>query len=263
MSLFTQKFHRIISYFSFWMRSTNQHGVHSPFVYSMVTQCFYKKNTPESRNQIRKFIHTLLEDKHRITVKNLRRNSTILPAQKRPIKVITKKTGIPLKQALLLNRLTTYIGTTNALELGTSVGIGSASICLSNSDVKLTTIENCPETTLVAQSYFDRFDITNAYIRKDGFQSFLNSLSKETYDLIFLNVHQEEKETLSYIDQLIHHTHNDSIIILNDIYRSKEMTRAWINILQNPKVTLSIDTYHWGIIGFRKDQAKEHFCIRV
>lgn len=83
MSLFTQKFHRIISYFSFWMRSTNQHGVHSPFVYSMVTQCFYKKNTPESRNQIRKFIHTLLEDKHRITVKNLRETQPYYLLKKR------------------------------------------------------------------------------------------------------------------------------------------------------------------------------------
>jgi len=31
-------------YIKFLLKSTNAHGVHSPFVYDIVTQCFYKKN---------------------------------------------------------------------------------------------------------------------------------------------------------------------------------------------------------------------------
>lgn len=33
----------IISYLKFLIRSTNQHGVHSPFVYNFVTRCLYNK----------------------------------------------------------------------------------------------------------------------------------------------------------------------------------------------------------------------------
>ena len=35
---------RIVSYIRFLLRSTNQHGVHSPFVYNLLTKCLYKKD---------------------------------------------------------------------------------------------------------------------------------------------------------------------------------------------------------------------------
>jgi len=41
------------------------------------------------------------------------------------------------------------------------------------------------------------------------------------------------------------------------------MTEAWETIIKHPKVTVSIDTFFWGIIFFRDEQAKEHFTIRV
>ena len=43
----------IISYLKFLIRSTNQHGVHSPFVYNFITRCLYNKqlvNTEELSN---------------------------------------------------------------------------------------------------------------------------------------------------------------------------------------------------------------------
>ncbi|MDX1326570.1 MAG: hypothetical protein R3299_02620 [Arenibacter sp.] len=34
--------YRVLSYIRFWLASTNQHGVHSPFIYNFVTKCLYK-----------------------------------------------------------------------------------------------------------------------------------------------------------------------------------------------------------------------------
>ncbi len=41
------------SYFRFLFQSSNQHGVHSPFVYQLITTCFYAKNNiyPQCKSQ--------------------------------------------------------------------------------------------------------------------------------------------------------------------------------------------------------------------
>ncbi|TDA94761.1 class I SAM-dependent methyltransferase, partial [Halomonas marinisediminis] len=44
---------------------------------------------------------------------------------------------------------------------------------------------------------------------------------------------------------------------------SKGMQEAWTHIKKHPKVTVSIDTFYWGIVFFRKEQEKEDFVIRL
>jgi hypothetical protein len=44
---------------------------------------------------------------------------------------------------------------------------------------------------------------------------------------------------------------------------SKSMTEAWDIIKQHPQVTVTIDTFFWGVVFFRKEQLKEHFVIRL
>jgi hypothetical protein len=41
------------------------------------------------------------------------------------------------------------------------------------------------------------------------------------------------------------------------------MEEAWEIIKSHPKVTVTIDTFQWGIIFFRQEQAKEYFVIRT
>ena len=45
----------IIAYIKFWLRSTNQHGVQSPFVYSLVTKCFYSKKKHNAYSKLKNY----------------------------------------------------------------------------------------------------------------------------------------------------------------------------------------------------------------
>lgn len=35
----------LLRYLEFFLKSTNQHGIHSPFVYNFITKCMYKKSS--------------------------------------------------------------------------------------------------------------------------------------------------------------------------------------------------------------------------
>ena len=71
------------------------------------------------------------------------------------------------------------------------------------------------------------------------------------------------KTAVTFLAFPLKNVHNDSVIIFDDIYWSKDMTDAWWQIIANEKVTLSIDTFQWGMVFFRKEQPKQHFVIRI
>jgi hypothetical protein len=56
---------------------------------------------------------------------------------------------------------------------------------------------------------------------------------------------------------------NETVWIFDDIHWSKEMEQAWEIIKSHPQVTVTIDTFQWGLVFFRREQPKEHFVIRV
>nr|WP_299384287.1 hypothetical protein [Allomuricauda sp.] len=50
---------RVLSYLKFLQKSTNEHGVHSPFVFKFVTQCLYAKKKLHNRKAFNVFLKTV------------------------------------------------------------------------------------------------------------------------------------------------------------------------------------------------------------
>ena len=67
--------------------------------------------------------------------------------------------------------------------------------------------------------------------------------------------------TLDYFNLLLPSVTNDSVWIFDDIHWSQDMEKAWEIIKKHSQVTVTIDTFQWGIVFFRKEQEKEHFTI--
>lgn len=250
-------------YLKFLLKSTNQHGVHSPFVYNLVTKCFYDNTKFDAYKHILNYKRELLKNKTKIKVTDLGAGSQVLKHTQRPVSDMAKNAGTTYKRAKLLHRLVRYFEFETILELGTSLGIATQAMHLANPKANITTIEGCPNISRFTKANFERHKLQNVNLITGNFDDAVKNLKPNTFDLIFFDGNHQKEATLQYLETLLKTAHNNSVFIFDDIYWSKAMTEAWETIKQHPKVTVTIDTFFWGFVFFRKEQVKEHFTIRV
>jgi len=254
---------QIIAYIKFLLRSTNEHGVHSPFVFDLITKCFYNKKQLNVYLKLDQFRSELLKNNNKIQVTDFGAGSRVFKSNTRGISAIAKTAGITKINARLLTRLSIYFDFNTVLELGTSLGLATSSIAFGNPNTKITTLEGCPETSKIAQQQFKKHQLNSISSLTTDFNSFLKE-NFSSFDLVYFDGNHQKKATLEYFNSLIKNTHNYSMFIFDDIHWSAEMEEAWEEIKKHPKVTITIDTFFWGFVFFRTEtKHKEHFIIRA
>jgi predicted O-methyltransferase YrrM len=254
---------QIIQYIKFLFRSTNQHGVHSPFVYDLITNCFYDTTKHPEYVKLRSYRNKLLKNKTKIKITDFGSGSRVFRSNERSINAIAKNSGTPYKRAKLLYRVVHYFKPEHTLELGASLGIATQAMALGHSNNALVSLEGCPNSSNFTAQQLSEEHINNVLIKTGEFETILPQLKEATYDLIFFDGNHNKAATLHYFEILLDKAHNDSIFIFDDIHWSKGMLEAWEQIKSHPKVTVTIDTFYWGFVCFRKEQVKENFAIRV
>lgn len=236
--------------------------MHSPFVYDLVTKCFNDKTKYPEYETLKSHRKALQSDSSMVEMKDFGQGSRVFKGNARKVSAVVKNAGMRKKRQKLLFRMAKYFKSETILELGTSLGLGTVALSLSNEFSAINTVEGCPNTLSKAQEYFEKFNLHNIQIHQELFSEFLENTSTQ-FDLIFIDGDHNGERTLGYFNSLLNKVHNDSLIIFDDIYWSKDMTVAWQKIIANENVTVSIDTFQWGLVFFRKEQPKQHFVIRI
>jgi len=104
-----------------------------------------------------------------------------------------------------------------------------------------------------------KIDSKDALIEKQIQKEFNLTTSEEiSYDLIYLDT--PTSDILAIYKEKVH---NDSMLIVGNIHRKKEYSAIWEKQSQDELITVSIDMHYCGVLFVRKEQAKEHFKIRI
>jgi predicted O-methyltransferase YrrM len=258
-------FHIIRTYLKFIYASKNEHGVHSPFVFKLVTQCFYDKKNYADYSILKNYRKVLLQNKNTIEVTDFGAGSRVFKSNTRPIDKIAKTAGITQKRAELLFRIVQYFQPQSILEIGTSLGLATSALSLGHEKANIITLEGCPNTAAIAQNQFEKFGFKNIASVVTEFSTYFSTPdgNHATFDLIYFDGNHSQKATLDYFEAALPTITNDTVWIFDDIHWSTDMEKAWELIKSHPKVTVTIDTFQWGLVFFRKEQPKEHFVIRT
>lgn len=256
-----------VKYIQYYLFAENGkgHGIHSPFVYDLITKVlnddreFYSFQPIEERRKI------LMNDKTTITIQDFGAGSRIEKSSVRSVAAIASTSLKPKKYGQLLFRLVDYFSPKTILELGTSLGITSAYLATANSNAKLITMEGSTAIAAIAAANFEQLGIKSALIITGNFDdSLVKTLENiELINFAFLDGNHRYEPTIRYFEQVFQKSDENTVIILDDIHWSKEMENAWEEIKKHHAVTLTVDLFYVGLVFFRKEQKeKQHFVIR-
>lgn len=187
--------------------------------------------------------------------------SRVFKSNERKVSDILKHNSSDEKSARLFYRLCRYFEVKNVLELGTSLGIATHAMALSGAYV--TTIEGSPEVQEFAKNEIKKSGITNVESICSTFADFLALGKENTYDLIYIDGHHDGQATINYFESCLNNAHLDTVFVLDDIYWSADMTKAWNHLCEHPQVTASVNLYGMGLLFLRKEQLQERFYIKL
>ncbi len=248
------KLHQIRYYLLHLLRATRKgHGVHSPFAYFLCEEVFYNVDGFYEFENLKDIRNFLLQDKTSISVMDLGAGSQRLKANSRSISEIAKHGISTFKQSEILFRLIHVLNLKKVIELGTSLGLNT--LYLRSAAPLVYTIEGNPELSEFASELASQKGYADIHFIKGNFDEVFKPVLKEiqTFDLLYIDGNHRYESTMRYFRDSLMHSHNDSVIILDDIYWSPEMTKAWKEICQFEEVRLALDLYHFGILFFRKE----------
>lgn len=247
------------AYLRYRRRAVTKHGVHSPFVFDLITKTFPGDATDFSVFAAEQWREECLANHSEINVRDFGTGQS----GPRKISAIARRAAKSPKEGRLLYRIVKRFQPKAVLELGTSLGISAMYIRAGAPDAKIITIEGCPETARTAREGLHRHKLA-ADVREGDFASTLPGVLAElqSVDLVYIDGNHRRQPTLDYFNTIRKYAHNDTVFIFDDIHWSIEMEEAWKTISADPDLHVSIDVFHFGLVFFRSQQVKEHFTLR-
>lgn len=254
-------------YFSYYLKASNGrgHGMHSPFVFDFITNVLNDDLDFYAYNEIENLRKALLKDERIIEVQDFGAGSSQINTRQRKVADIAQYSLKPKKYAQLLFRMVNYYQLKNILEIGTSLGITTCYLAKPGKESKVITMEGADAIAAIAENNFQQLGLKNIEVVKGNFDVTLSSIlhRPSSFDFIFIDGNHRKEPTLRYFEQLLPVTHNDTILIFDDIHWSKEMEAAWKTIKKHELVTTTIDLFFIGIVLLRKEfKEKQYFTIR-
>ncbi len=260
--------HLAVKYLHYYITASNGkgHGIHSPFLFRFITDILNDKNNYPEYEIVEQLRTELKQDKSIITVQDFGAGSVTDKSTQRSVASIANNAAKPKKFGQLLFRMVKSLQPSSILELGASLGITTSYLCLARPDAQVITLEGAKKIAAAARKNLRKLNISNYSLLEGNFDDTLSPAIAQlsSLDFAFIDGNHREEPTVRYFQHLLPHTHNDTVLVFDDIHWSREMEAAWAFIKKHPSVRCTVDLFFVGIVFFRKEFfEKQDFIIRV
>jgi predicted O-methyltransferase YrrM len=208
------------------------YGVHSPFVYNLITKVI-EERCP----------YYCFSDIERLR-KRLRFEAV------RP------------KQGALLFRLTHHFRPQNILQIGASTGLSTLYLTSYRQGVGCIVLEKRPEQASIARRLYAEAARTPIDLRVGDYTALLPGVLKEMerVDFVFFNTCREAS-VCTLFDACAAHAQAESVFVFDGIKANRTMRTLWKRVCGHPDVSVTLDLYSLGIVCFNKKWHKRNYTV--
>lgn len=260
MSLFQAK-----AFLNYLRHARGPHGVHSPFVFELITQVLVPERRYYCFDTLEKERRAWLGDRRKIQVLDLGAGSHRLKSDERRICDIARHSLQSPEGCRLIFKLTQHFQAKRFLELGTSLGLTSAYLAQVGSEVSVTTIEGAPALVQEARNLHARLSLDNVNVLEGDFDRVIQThgLASKAWDVVYIDGNHRGEATLRYASDLWPALAHNGCMVFDDIHWSKDMQEAWQTFVQRQEVTLSLDFFRFGVAFKNQAFSKEHMVLKL
>jgi predicted O-methyltransferase YrrM len=209
-------------------------GVHSPFIYNLITKVIEEKAPYyifDEIEQFRKRLSLRKETQHK-------------------------------NYGALLFRIVHFFKCRSILQIRAYTGTLSLYLSMaSRKDCSCYALEENPGLLKAVKVFAEQQRLENLHFMAGDYTGNLKKLKAfiSSFDLIFINQSGNPEKTLETLELSKHFIGEKSILIIDGISKNKAMKELWKRIKNDPETRVTIDLFALGIIFFDEKLHKQHY----
>jgi len=225
----------------FHIRYRHGHRIHSPYLFEFINGVLFNSQGTEPPSGLKAWHLKLSAD---------------YP--------FVRRASVNRKYGALLYRISRWFSPDMIIELGTGMGISTVYLASGSPGIPMHTIERDPERARDASRLIQEKGAGGVHIHEGEMEEVLEQLLPGIAPryLAFVDGNHHSEPTLAYVSKLLQRAGEEALIVMDDIYWSPGMQRAWKVINSWPEVRVSIDVFRMGILLLRKDLPKREIKVK-
>jgi predicted O-methyltransferase YrrM len=259
--------HPVLQFLKHLLLEIDDHSLHSPYLFNLYTHVVRKAKKIPADPEIENLRQLYRSDHRIIGGKLYGAGSHTIPEKKPAVSHIARKGITRLKYSKLLLSLIDHFGCRRVLELGTSIGLNTLYLSKGRNLESLITFEGNTDLAGIARRNFET--CSGDGIKGDKIKIITGEIDHtlpellgeaEPVDFVFIDANHTASATLRYMEMLEPRLSSRAVVVIDDIYWSPDMTRAWRQICSSGVKALFLDFYQTGIV-IRDPDAPEGYWI--
>jgi len=254
---------RIIAAMRHFFQARGLRSVHSPWLYEIYHSLCYPKALKESAITKLAFLHGQLSvDKTPLVFNELGSREGRLETT---VFEVFKRTSTSIGEAEMIAELAAHVNGKTILEMGTAFGTTSLAMHFAAHKSRIITLEGVPEIAAIAKEHFQKYEAENVILKTGRFSETLPQIvaAEKDLGLVFIDGHHSRKPTLEYLEMILPALSEKAIVVLDDIYYSRDMIQCWSELQQHPAFQVKMDFFRFGLLIKNADLSSETFRLRV